>query len=144
MSGWRRRQRRPATSCGAQIPIPLKKPASPPKKLAGPRHPPPKVEPLMWIFSRQQHNSDKKAGTYKSPPRFSHHSVSLVSNMKYLATLSAILLVALSNFAAEARIGSDTILAHSEAVEEIVDIVRDRSQLAHRELKVCRRVSDDV
>ena len=98
----------------------------------------------MWIFSRQQHNSDKKARTYKSPPRVSHHSVSLVSNMQYLATLSAILLVALSNFAAEARIGSDKILAHSEAVEEIVDVVRDRSQLAHRDLKVCRRVSGDT
>lgn len=61
--------------------------------------------------------------------------------MKYLAILSTILLVALSNFA-EARIGSEKILAHTEA-EEIVNIAQDRSQLAHRELKVCRRVSDE-
>ena len=62
--------------------------------------------------------------------------------MKYLAILSTILLVALGNFA-EGRIGfSEKILAHTEA-EEIVNIAQDRSQLAHRELKVCRRVSDD-
>lgn len=63
--------------------------------------------------------------------------------MKYLAILSALLVVALSNFAAEARIGSEKILAHSEAIQEVVDVTRDRSQLAHRELKVCRRVSDE-
>ena len=61
--------------------------------------------------------------------------------MKYLAILSTIFLVALDNFA-EARIGSEQILAHTEA-EEIVNIAQDRSQLAHRKLKVCRRVSDD-
>ena len=61
--------------------------------------------------------------------------------MKYLAILSTIFLVALDNFA-EARIGSEQILAHTEG-EEIVTVAQDRSQLAHRELKVCRRVSDD-
>ena len=61
--------------------------------------------------------------------------------MKYLAILSTILFVALGNYCAEARIGSEKILAHTEA-EEIFDISKDRSQLAHRELKVCRRVSD--
>ena len=62
--------------------------------------------------------------------------------MKYLAILSTILFVALGNYCAEARIGSEKILAHTEA-EEIVNIAQDRSQLAHRKLKVCRRVSDD-
>eukprot|EP00563_Minutocellus_polymorphus_P019930 CAMPEP_0197716160 /NCGR_PEP_ID=MMETSP1434-20131217/1150_1 /TAXON_ID=265543 /ORGANISM="Minutocellus polymorphus, Strain CCMP3303" /LENGTH=117 /DNA_ID=CAMNT_0043300477 /DNA_START=58 /DNA_END=409 /DNA_ORIENTATION=+ len=57
--------------------------------------------------------------------------------MKYLAVLSAILLVTLGTFV-DARIGSEKIVAHREA-EEIVDVVQDRSQLAHRELKVCRR-----
>ena len=63
--------------------------------------------------------------------------------MKYLAILSTILLVVsfAANFA-EARIGYEKILAHTEA-EEIVNIAQDRSRLAHRELKVCRRVSDD-
>mmetsp|Transcript_33069 Transcript_33069/g.97564 ORF Transcript_33069/g.97564 Transcript_33069/m.97564 type:complete len:109 (-) Transcript_33069:248-574(-) len=57
--------------------------------------------------------------------------------MKYLAILSAILLVTLGTFV-DARIGSEKIVAHREA-ETIVDIAQDRSQLAHRELKVCRR-----
>ena len=61
--------------------------------------------------------------------------------MKYLAILSTVLLLVAREFA-EARIGSEKILAHTEA-KEIVDVVQDHSQLAHRELKVCRRVSDE-
>jgi len=60
--------------------------------------------------------------------------------MKYLAILCALLLVMFGNYA-EARIGSEQIVAHREA-EQIVDVARDRSQLARRELKVCRRVCD--
>ena len=60
--------------------------------------------------------------------------------MKYLAILCALLLVTFANYA-EARIGSEQIVAHREA-EQIVDVARDRSQLARRELKVCRRVCD--
>ena len=62
--------------------------------------------------------------------------------MKYLAILSAILLGMFNTactLVVEARIGSEKIVAHRQ-VEEVVNIARDRSQLAHRELKVCRKV----
>ena len=62
--------------------------------------------------------------------------------MKYLAIISAILLVMFDTtctLVVEARIGSEKIVAHRQ-VEEVVNIARDRSQLVHRELKVCRKV----
>ena len=83
-----------------------------------------------------------------SQPRSRAHIVGTISNyyscppaMKYLAILSAILLVMFDTTCTlvEARIGSEKIVAHRQ-VEEVVNVARDRSQLAHRELKVCRKV----